>query len=406
MDDSAPTRILTLCNALGNPQKKIRYIRLAGNNGKTVCARMLISILNKAGIVNGCLSMPIYEDIRDNVRINGEPISMAKTVEYVSAIKDAVYAINEESGNEGEVFMPTAHEILLCMSLLAFVDHKCALCMIESDQASEDPSRFLPSPFAAVICGSMPSEDKDKKDIFKIRSYICRGIREIVCAPQNTEAYKMIADTCYTVNCRLTLAVKNNVHVTRLTLGRTDFSYKENDYSLHVCGQFQTINAAVAIESADMLTRCGYVISKENIKDGLWAFTAPCKFEILSVSPTIIADSTHTPIAIEAVCDSLADFKDMTGTRIRLCLPEGELPPMFAQALESRGYTVEKLSLLATDSDEEVAELTIPTNVLPSAKSAAKDALAELDTGSILLISGPSNFTRAMRHQMLAILGF
>ena len=169
-DDSASTRILALCAALGNPQKKIRYIRLAGNNGKTVCARMLISILNKAGIVNGCLSMPIYEDIRDNVRINGEPISMAKTVEYVSAITDAVLAINEESDAEGEVFMPTAHEILLCMSLLAFVDHKCALCMIESDQASEDPSRFLPSPFAAVICGSIPSVDKDKKDILCIKA--------------------------------------------------------------------------------------------------------------------------------------------------------------------------------------------------------------------------------------------
>ena len=47
-EDSASERILALCNALGNPQKRIKYIRLAGSNGKTVCARMLISILGKA----------------------------------------------------------------------------------------------------------------------------------------------------------------------------------------------------------------------------------------------------------------------------------------------------------------------------------------------------------------------
>ena len=64
-EDSASERINALCAALGNPQKRIKYIRLAGSNGKTVCARMILSILNKANILNGCLSMPIYNDVRE-----------------------------------------------------------------------------------------------------------------------------------------------------------------------------------------------------------------------------------------------------------------------------------------------------------------------------------------------------
>jgi dihydrofolate synthase/folylpolyglutamate synthase len=398
-----------LCNALGNPQKKIKYIRLAGSNGKTVCARMIISILNKAHILCGCLSMPIYSEIRENVRIGGEPISMDETVEYVSAVKDAVAQINLAK-DEGDkvLFCPTAHEILLCVALLAFCAHKCNICIIESDHNGEDPSRFLPAPFAAVICGSIPNENRDRQDIYKIRSYICRGVREIISAPQNTEAYKIIADTCSAVNCRLTIAAKNKIEINRLTLRGTDFSYKGSEYSLRICGKFQTVNALVAIESAEMLVRLGYAISKEQICEGLAEVSAPCKFEILSISPTIIADSTHTPIAIEAVCDSLADFKDITGTKIKLCLPDGELIPYYIEALTRRGYEISAISALAIESigEEERGNPNIPLVLSKTIKATAKSALLELDHDTTLLISGPSNFTRALRYELLCILGF
>lgn len=406
-DHSAYDRIHTLCDALGNPQKKIKYIRLAGSNGKTVCAGMLLSILNKAHIANGCLSMPIYSEIRDNIMINGEPISMDETVEYVSAVKAAVDQINSDAQKSDRIFHPTAHEILLCMALLAFVSHKCSICIIESDHKGEDPSRFLPAPFAAVICGSIPIGDRDKQDINKIRSYICHGVREIISAPQNTDAYKIIADTCFSVNCRLTIAAKNNIDIQHLTLRGTEFTYKDNEYALRVCGKFQTVNAVVAIESADMLSRLGYKISKENIRDGLYNVTAPCKFEIISLSPTIIADSTHTPIAIEAICESLADFKEITGTRINLCLPDGELIDQYVNALAKQGYTVEKISALEIeDLSQEHSEIRSCLSLSKTAKATAKAALAELNNRSTLLISGPSNFTRQIRYELLKILGF
>jgi folylpolyglutamate synthase/dihydropteroate synthase len=278
--------------------------------------------------------------------------------------------------------------------------------LLESDHNAEDPSRYLPSPFAAVICGSIPNEDRDKKDIYRIRSYISRGIREIISAPQNSEAYKVIADTCSTVNCRLTLAAKNNINIMRLALGGTDFSYKDNDYSLRVCGQFQTVNAVVAIESADMLTRCGYKISRQNIKDGLSSITAPCKFELISISPTIIADSTYTPIAIEAVCDSLMDFKNAIGSKIRLCLPESDIIDYYVDALNTRGYSIEKISAYSPEESNVDKSNSVLTSFSKTVKGTAKDALADLDRDSILLVSGPSNFTRSIRHEILAILGF
>ncbi len=403
-ESSYSERILKLCSALGNPQKRIKYIRLAGSNGKTVCARMIISILNKAGIKNGCLSMPIHTEIRDNIRINGLPITMEEVVEYVEEICRATAEINEACADEKHIFRPTAHEILLCMSLIAFAKHECALCIIESDHKGEDPSRALKAPFAAVICGRIPSGEK--QEIAKIRSYICRGIREIISAPQNQEAYKVISDTCFSANCRLTLPARNKFSITSLNLRGTHFTYKDNEYSLRICGKFQTTNALVAIESAEMLTRCGYKIEREAIRQGLASVIAPCKFEILSISPTIIADSTHTGIAIGAVCDSLADFKELTGTKIRLCLPEGELIPKYINALCDRGYEIEKISALLDDTGDKMPEYSLPVSISKNVKLTAKDALRELPHDSILLISGPSNFTMKLRYDLLAILGF
>ena len=158
-DNSVSDRISRLCEALGNPQKKIKYIRLAGSNGKTVCARMLISILNQAGIVNGCLSMPVYEDIRDNIRIGGTPISIEEIIRYVEQLSAAVASMNADIAEDAAPFRPTLNEIMLCLALLAFVDHNCEICIIESDHNSHDPSRFTYAPLAAVICGKIPAAD-------------------------------------------------------------------------------------------------------------------------------------------------------------------------------------------------------------------------------------------------------
>lgn len=403
-ESSASKRIADLCTALGNPQKKIKYVRLAGSNGKTVCARMLISILNSAKVVNGCLSMPVYEEIRDNIRINGEPISMEETVRYVERICQAVNEINS-SLEEDTLFRPTCNEIMLCISLLAFAEHKCDVCILEGDHYGEDPSRHIIPPIAAIICGRIPNGDKE--EIAKIRSYICRGIREIVSVPQNQDAYKIISDTCFSVNCRLSIPSKSNFTVNRLTLRNTAFTYKGTEYSLRLCGKFQTANAVVAIEGAEMLVRAGYAINPEHIKEGLAAVTAPCKFEVVSIMPTIIADSTHSPVAIEVVCDSLVDFKEMTGTKIKLCLPEGELIDQYIDALENRGYSIKKIFALAADNtDKDLCKYSITTEFKQTAKLTAKNALAGLENDEILLISGPSNFTRKIRYELLAILGF
>ena len=385
-----------LLERFGNPQRRIKYIRLAGSNGKTVCAEMLTAILGNAGYTVGCLRMPMREEPRENICIGAQSLSMDEFAELAAEVRRTVGELCTEYGANAVV--PSISELLLTIALLAFHRHKCDLCIIESDHFGNDPSGVLPAPFAAVICGTIPS--KDKAEIRKIRSYIVKGIQEIVSVPQNSEAYKVISDTCYSINCRLTLPKRAELTVDRLGLSGTEFSYKGKPYALKLCGQFQVSNAVLVLETAEMLSRRGFKISDEAIRTGLSTLRIPAKFEVIGLRPLIIADSTHTPVAIDIVCDALADFKVQSVTKVRLCLPSTELARHYVSALEKRGYTVE--SVLLPEGEPPLANTTF----CKTKKALAKQSLALLTNDTILLISGDYPFVIPVRYELLMIMGF
>ncbi len=133
--------LLRMLARLGSPQKRIKYIRLAGSNGKTVCAEMLTSILVSAGYQVGCLRMPLRERPHENVCVGGKPISMDEFARYTEIVKNVT---KQSTDDENVALSPVGAEILLCIALLAFIDKKCEICIIESDHFGIDPSVQLP----------------------------------------------------------------------------------------------------------------------------------------------------------------------------------------------------------------------------------------------------------------------
>lgn len=384
--------LTALLDRLGAPHKKTKYLRLAGSNGKTVCAEMLTSVMKKACYTVGCLKMPLRDEPRENICIGTQCVSMDEFSELAALVRQTAKEL---------ALSLSGSELLLAIALLAFKRAACSFCIIESDHFGYDPSMCLPPPFAAVICGTIPSNDT--AEISRIRSYICRGISEIVSMPQNSEAYRIISDTCYSVNCRLTLPSKSAAKIERLSLRGTEFTYKGKAYSLNLCGRFQVMNAVLLLEIVEMLSRRGYTVTYENVYDGLSSLKLPAKFETISLSPLIIIDSTHTPVAINTVCDAMTDFKKITGTNIRLCLPNGKIISDYTAALEERGYTVEKIMTVESSSKEPPVPQAIRCENI---KKLAKLALEELDKSTVLLVSGQHSFVIPLRYELLGILGF
>lgn len=375
------TAIISLWDALGAPQRSLKYLRLTGSNGKTVCAQMLLSVFRDSEYTVGALALPFGDDGRENIRINAMPLELDEFTAYTEQVLDTLKQINDSDWRLSQ------SELLLTVALLAFRAHHCTFCLIESESSLSDPTKRLPSPFAAAICGTIP--DENHKEAQEIRSYISHGIQEIVSAPQNQNAYRLISETCAAINCRLTIPTKNELTIHRISLSGSEFSYKNTDYRLSLCGKFQITNASVVLEVLDMLSRRGYKLSTEQISRGLSETKIPAKFEIISVAPTIIVDSTHSETAISAISETLSDFAPLLGTKLRLCLPIGPLCELYSEALEACHYAV--TDLIAYDPSEKP-------------KPIAKQAIEALETDAVLLISGHYEQTSKIRAELLKLL--
>jgi dihydrofolate synthase/folylpolyglutamate synthase len=237
-----------------------------------------------------------------------------------------------------------------------------------------------------------------------IRSYICHGIQEIVSAPQDQDAYKIISDTCASVNCRLTIPAKSELDIHKITLGGSEFTYKGEDYKISLCGKFQISNAIFVLELLDRLAVRGYEISDKRIKESLKNTRISAKFEVLSIMPTIIADSTHSDVAISTVCESMSEFRDIIGSKIRLCLPDGAIVDKYMEVLSDQNYDIQKIVIAVNNSTE------IPRDerfiYCKKKKELINRMLEGLEKDEILLISGPSAFTLDVRYELLARMGF
>ena len=376
--------LLSLWEALGAPHRTLKYLRLTGSNGKTVCAELLLSVFRESKYNVGALFLPFQDDGRNNIRINALPLDIDEFTRYT---EQALTTLKDLKEKEKSDWQPSQSELLLTVALLAFRSHRCTFCLIESDASPYDPTKRLLAPFAAAICGTIPSENP--KEMQEIRSYISHGIQEIVSAPQNQTAYRVISETCAEINCRLTIPTKNELTVHRISLSGSEFSYKNTDYHLSLCGRFQITNATVVLEIIDMLSRRGYALSKEQIFRGLSNAKLPAKFEIISVSPTIIVDSTHSETAISAIFETLSEIQEMLGTKLRLCLPSQPLCDSFLEIAKVSSYTITDL-LTYNDAEKP--------------KSIAKQALCNLGNDEILFISGYYEHTYKLRSEVLKLL--
>ena len=157
------------------------------------------------------------------------------------------------------------------------------------------------------------------------------------------------------------------------------------------------------LELLNRLSVRGYGLSDDQIFKGLRSTKIPAKFEVLSIMPTIIADSTHSEVAISTVCESMSEFRNTIGSKIRLCLPDGDIVDKYIQTLSEQNYSINKI-IIATKNNR-LPESDKVVYCLKT-KEIIKKILENLEKDEILLISGPSSFTLEIRYELLAQLGF
>jgi len=304
-------RTQELLHRMGNPEKKLKFIHIAGTNGKGSTAAMTASILRKAGYRTGLYTSPYIYRFHERMQIDGQQISDEDLVEITQFVKPHADAMEE---------CPTEFELVSCIAFEYFARKQCDIVVLEVGMGGAlDSTNVIEVPEVAVITNigldhtdflgdTVEKIAETKAGIFK------EGGSAVVYpgTPGVEAVYKRI---CAERGLSLKIAdfgkLKSQSHD---LFGQTFDCGSRKNLVLPLLGDHQLHNAAVVLSIADTLIEKGWNISEENIRDGLREVSWPGRFDIVSQDPLFIIDGGHNPQCIEALVKNIADY--LTGRKV------------------------------------------------------------------------------------------
>lgn len=299
--------IRELLNHLGNPQNDLKFIHVAGTNGKGSVCSFLSCIFRSAGYTTGKYISPNLISVCERISINGDNIGEDELAALLRRVENASELAKKTLGE-----YPTQFEIWTAAAFCYFKEKKCDIVILETGLGgSRDATNIIPPPLASVICkisfdhtgylGNTISEiASTKAGIIKSPSDGSEGLT--VSAPQPNDAMSVISDTCRLQNNRLSIA--DTPTIEHFEGFNEIFSYKHlKNIKCGITGFYQPENAALAIETALCLG-----VDDEHIIQGIAEARNPARFEIISDEPLVIYDGAHNPDGISALILSLKRY--------------------------------------------------------------------------------------------------
>ena len=299
--------------ALGNPQKNLTAIHVAGTNGKgSVCA-MISSILQAAGLKVGLFISPHLIDLRERITINGKEIDENTLDELVLKLKKIL-----EDKSVPPIQL-TYFEFLTIVGFIHFVQERVDVLVAEVGLGGKyDATNVLQSKVAVITQIGLDHTDQLGDTIEKIAAEKAGIIKKgggVVSAAKEPAAYDVIRKRAFELNCSLIESGKDflieNIFA---DLSGTLFDYAGTRnlrrIRTNLLGKHQTENASTAIAACDVLAhREGFEIKDEHILRGLQNVYWPGRLEIISRKPLMILDCAHNPSAVSRSLESMLELK-------------------------------------------------------------------------------------------------
>ena len=295
-------RTRELLQKLGNPEKRLKFIHIAGTNGKGSCAAMLSSILEAAGYRVGLYTSPFINRFNERMQINHQCIPDGELAELTAYIRPFA---------DGMADPPTEFELITALAMVYFARHQCDIVVLEVGMGGElDSTNIIDVPEAAVIMAMGLDHVKElgptMADIARAKAGIIKAGGRVVSYGGNPEADAVIAAACREKNASLRQPDFAAIVPGDFSLEGQSFSYKGwHDLRIPLVGAYQMKNAAVVLETVEVLRQRGWHISDEAVVQGLKNTRWPARFEVLRRDPVFIVDGGHNPHGIRATAESL-----------------------------------------------------------------------------------------------------
>ena len=320
-------RIGELLGKLGEPQKALRFIHVAGTNGKGSTCAMLAYVLGAAGYRVGLYTSPFIVRFNERMQIDGVQIPDGELAEITEYVKPFA---------EGMAEKPTEFELITAIAMVYFARHACDYVVLEVGMGGRlDPTNIIEAENVAVsvITGIAMDHtaflgDTDVKIAAEKAGIIKKGVPAVfggAHVPVGAKAdCEVDPQACAAVikakagemgapysesRPEALRNVKSDIFGSRFDLGE----YK--DMFIPLAGVYQPYNAATVLAVLEILKEQGAKLTEKAVRDGLAAVKWPGRFEILCREPLVISDGGHNPEGIDAAVESA---KTYFGEKIQL----------------------------------------------------------------------------------------
>lgn len=298
-------RIQALLDAMGNPERKCKFVHVTGTNGKGSTCAMVASILRKAGYKTGLYTSPYLIRFNERIQINGEQISDADICELTEYVKPFAESIFER---------PTEFEMVTAIGFEYFARHKCDIVVCEVGMGGEfDATNVIPAPEAAVICNiGLDHTEVLGNTLEKIagaKAGIIKPGCDAVLYRERLSVEAVFEERCKALNAPLHKADFDSLHLLSHSLEGQVFDWERfHALRLPLLGEHQLHNAAVALTTARVLQKRGWKITDAQIREGIESVRWPGRFELMRKDPMFIIDGGHNPQCIEALVKNIRDY--------------------------------------------------------------------------------------------------
>ena len=295
-------RTRELLGKLGDPHKKLKFVHIAGTNGKGSTAAMLASILEKAGYRTGLYTSPFINRFNERMQVNGEQIPDDTLAELTLRIQPYADAMEDA---------PTEFELITALAMEYFLRENCDIVVLEVGMGGElDSTNVIGVPEAAVIAAMGLDHVKElgpaMADIARAKAGIIKAGGAVVSYGGNPEADEVFAQVCRERGASLRRPDFSRIAPGAFDLDGQSFSYGDwADLRIPLAGRYQLNNAAVVLETVEALRERGWQISGEAVRQGMASARWPARFEVLRRDPVFIVDGGHNPHGIQATAESL-----------------------------------------------------------------------------------------------------
>ena len=296
------SRIRELCHALGDPQKKLRCIHVAGTNGKGSTSAMLAAILRASGYRTALFTSPYIYRFGERMQIGGVPIPDGALCRIMDKVRPHADAMADK---------PTELELITAAAFLWFLEEGVDVAVIEVGLGGRlDATNVIEDPLLSVVTGisldhtailgdTVEAIAHEKAGIFKAGAPVAVG--DVTPAVRG-----VLASEAAEQGCAIEFLDADRIRVHDVTPHGTCFSYSDwEDVMIPFAATYQPKNAALVLLAVEALRNAGLELPEKAVRHGLANVFWPARFEYFRHAPDVVFDGSHNPEGIAAAAESI-----------------------------------------------------------------------------------------------------